>query len=71
MVIFKFSFYWFCANTLENKCYGILLKRRSHVLDIPDCEVIYYVIVPITSEKPLAPFSFRPAQLYIPEEICY
>ena len=38
------SFHWFFANTLENRCYGILLKCLRRMLGISYCDVIYYVI---------------------------
>ena len=44
-------FHWFLANTLENKCYGILLKRQRRMFDISYCDVIYYVIYVICTHN--------------------
>ena len=42
-------FYSVCADTLENKCNGVLLKLLSRIFDIPRCDVIYYVTYVICS----------------------
>ena len=54
----------FALISLKIKCYSILQKRRSRMLDISNCDVIYYVIYAICSHyvgKAISPLFAWPS----------
>ena len=60
--------YWFCANTFENKILQYLQNRLSRMLDISNCDVIYYVIYVICSHyvrKAISPLFTWPSSYVI------
>ena len=58
--------YWFCAYTFENQMLQYLQKRLSRMLDISNCDVIYYFIYVTCSHyvgKAISPLFAWPTSL--------